>query len=123
MDKYPWQARDRARKAEKKNIKTALDYKKKIDTPPIKNRSVKGSAEDALYNKIAVKFKKENPFCMAKLTGCQIHTTDVHHKKGRGIWLLIVKWFLPVCRSCHIWIGDNHEKAVELGLSASRLEK
>jgi hypothetical protein len=37
-----------------------------------------------------------------------IRATEIHHTHGRLGELLNYKpWWLPVCRTCHNWIGDN----------------
>lgn len=88
--------------------------------PRIKAVSVKQSELLRLYAKIAAKFKKDNPFCAARLPGCTLHTTDVHHKKSRGEYLLVIEYFLPVCRSCHNWIHQNDAEARKLGFLESK---
>lgn len=59
-------------------------------------------------------------FCKAQLPGCSYAATDIHHKKGRGNNLLIIKTFLPVCRNCHDWLGIHSKEAIQLGLSSRR---
>lgn len=74
------------------------------------------------YSVIAPIYKANNPECKAKLSGCTGKTTEIHHKMGRIEDLLCdIRFFLPVCRSCHDWIEVNSEKAKELGFSVSRL--
>jgi len=111
--KYPWMAREEARKAEK--LSKALKG--------LAPRTKKGQKEDRTYDKLATKYKNEHPMCEARLPCCTGFTTDIHHKKGRGIWLLIVEFFLGVCRPCHDWIEENPEEAIRLNLSVSRLTK
>ena len=42
---------------------------------------------------------------------------DLHHKRGRdGELLFDRRYFMPVCRPCHIWIHDNKVEADNLGL-------
>jgi len=61
---------------------------------------------------------KKCEVCSAKLA------TDVHHTKGRiGALLLMVEWWLAVCRGCHRKIEENPEWAYENGYSFSRLTK
>ncbi|MFD2600191.1 hypothetical protein ACFSQ3_14630 [Sphingobacterium corticis] len=65
---------------------------------------------------------EQNKLCKARLEGCTVWTTDVHHKKGRINNLLTDEtYFLPVCRSCHQVIELNPVLAKELGFSQSRL--
>lgn len=43
------------------------------------------------------------------------YSTEVHHKKGRGKYLLDVSTWLAVCRSAHNYIHDNPKEAEEKG--------
>src|SRR6185369_5031912 len=89
-----------------------------------KNHQYKRPNDRHVYNKEAARFKKENPFCMAKLDGCTKRTDEVHHKRGRlGLRLMDEKYWLPVCRNCHRQIEENPEMAKEKGFSESRLIK
>lgn len=75
------------------------------------------------YAKLKKEFMKEHPICAADFNYCSILATDIHHSKGRvGKLLLDVKYFVPVCRSCHRKIEDNPNMAKELNLSISRLK-
>ena len=86
----------------------------------IKGRSGSKKLRDAIYVPIADMFKLVNPFCVA----CPLifksrpsKTVDVHHSRGKdGLLLFDVRWFKPVCRACHTWIGDNPKEASALGL-------
>ena len=89
----------------------------------INQRSAKGRREDKLYSELRSKFLTEHPVCEARLDDCTGKTTEVHHKKARGIWLLIAKYFLPVCNNCHRWIETHPKEAKEKGFSLSRLKK
>jgi hypothetical protein len=61
--------------------------------------------------------------CAANLSSCTKMATDVHHKKGRGKYLLDTITWLPVCRNCHHWIEEHPKEAKELNLSQSRLNQ
>jgi hypothetical protein len=50
-------------------------------------------------------------------------TTDVHHKKGRGKYLLDESTWLPVCREHHDKIHANPAWAFEQGYLERRLTK
>lgn len=89
----------------------------------IKKVSDKQAKLNAAYNAMATVYKKEHPMCKAQIIVCTGYTTDVHHKKGRGEYLMDATTWLPVCRACHDWIGTHHERAMELGLVESRLSK
>jgi len=77
---------------------------------------------DYTYSKLRKEFLKNNDLCEAHITGiCTIKATDIHHMKGRGVYYLKQSTWLPVCRSCHIWIEEQPKKAKELGFSENRL--
>lgn len=91
---------------------------------PIRPVSDKRQALNAAYSILRAQFLKNNPICRARITGeCAHHAADVHHKKGRGPYLLDDSTWLPVCRPCHSWIENNPEEAKKLNLSLSRLAK
>jgi len=74
------------------------------------------------YSKKRLVFLALHSNCQAKLPGCNLFSTDVHHKAGRvgDDYLNMNKW-LAVCRNCHTWIEINPVEAKELGFSESRL--
>lgn len=118
--KYPWMEREANRKHQPKEVKPR---------PMIAKRTDKGKAEDRIFAVLKKGFLIDHPICecgrIDERTGkvCQRKATDVHHKKGRGILLNEVEWFLAVARPCHNWIGDHPKEAMKLGLSLSRLAK
>jgi hypothetical protein len=83
------------------------------------------------YRRLRILFFQEskNCRCQARLhelypdsgVRCMEEATDVHHRRGRGIYLLDISTWIPVCRACHAWIEENPNKSKELGLSESRL--
>ena len=74
------------------------------------------------YKKLRIKFLTDR-MCEAKLDGCTLRATDVHHKKGRiGDNMLDVNHWLGVCRTCHNWIENHPDESYELGFSKKRLE-
>lgn len=74
------------------------------------------------YSKVRKEFLLENPYCQARIPGCTIEATDVHHKKGKIEGLLTdTNNFVAICRSCHSWVEEHPAKAKEMGLSKSRL--
>ena len=89
---------------------------------PLSKKSDKQTKLDAAYSIIRASFLKANPFCKAKLPGCTIVATDVHHKAGRGVYMLDSTLFLAVCRICHNQIEENPIMAKEMGFSVSREE-
>lgn len=88
----------------------------------IKKISDKQKGRLVIYKQLAAKFKKENPECLARLSGCTIKTNDVHHMAGReGDRLNDVAYWLPVCRNCHSFITENSNWAIQNGLSQKRV--
>lgn len=90
---------------------------------PIPKTSKKRLAELKIYIPLRNQFLKDNPICKCGRNGCKRKAVDVHHKKGRGILLNMVEFWLPVARVCHRWIEENPISAIELGLSISRLNR
>lgn len=81
----------------------------------IKPKSKKQIALDNAYSKLRKIFLTQNPMCQAHLSGCQGGATDVHHKRGRGKWLLVITTWMAVCRTCHSYIHLHPTEARELG--------
>lgn len=86
-------------------------------------RSKKQSKLETGYRKLRELFFKDpkNHVCKARLYGCSYEATDVHHTRGRGIYMIDVSTWLPVCRSCHEFIELHPTLSKELGLSELRL--
>lgn len=89
---------------------------------PLSKKSSKQEKLDALYSILRESYLKANPFCKAQLPGCQVNATDIHHKAGRGIFMLDESTFLSVCRICHGKIEENPIMAKSMGFSESREE-
>jgi hypothetical protein len=98
--------------------------KKYIPSTPkkIKAKSDKMAALDQLYSVLRNKFLSQHPTCKARLTGCSMVATDVHHTRGRGKYYLDIVTWLPLCRSCHSYIELHPNEAKELGFSLNRLD-
>jgi len=82
--------------------------------------SKKLQKEERKYKKLRIKFLSDKSVCHAKIHECSLRATEIHHKKGRGKYLLDITTWLPVCRNCHNWIENNPEDSYELGLSQKR---
>ncbi|MCW3111336.1 MAG: hypothetical protein JWQ09_5842 [Segetibacter sp.] len=89
----------------------------------IKKVSSKQAKLNRLYAIAAAIFKGDHSYCMAKLEGCTLYTSDIHHKKGRGEYLMDTSTWLPVCRVCHDYIERHAIIAKGIGLSENRLDK
>lgn len=90
---------------------------------PIAKNSKKRLVELKIYNLLRKDFLKDNIKCLVGVEGCKKKSSDVHHMRGRGIWLNVVEWWLPICRNCHTYITEHSKEAIELGFSVSRLTK
>lgn len=87
----------------------------------IKQISAKMAAELRKYHKLRNQHIRQHPICQAKKE-CQGNLSiEIHHKRGRGIYLCDTTTFLAVCRNCHDWCEAFPVEAKILGLSASRL--
>jgi hypothetical protein len=94
---------------------------KPLKVKPINFKSKTMLALDSAYSVLRVKFMSDKPMCEAALPGCNISSTDVHHKKGRGKYHLVVSTWLSVCRNCHMYIEEHPDEAIELGFSDERI--
>ena len=116
MGKYSWSDKADERREQRRPIPVKKQTK-------IAKRTSEGAKEDRLYSQLRRKYLEENPFCKAGLSGCTLKATEIHHRKGRGIWLLIVKFFLSVCHNCHTKITAMPiEEAVKKGFSVRRID-
>lgn len=97
----------------------------KVNKPVKINRlSKKRAMEYKGYSIVRKEYLDKNPYCEARIPGCTIQASEVHHKAGKiGAKLTDVSNFLAVCRSCHDKIEANPDFAKEEGFSLSRLNK
>jgi hypothetical protein len=115
MSKYPWQQRQDERREERRP-------KKKVYQVKIARRTKEGQKEDRLYSGMRLKFLEEHPVCQCGADGCTGVATEIHHRRGRGIWFLIVSTWLAVCHWCHVKIEREPHWAKQNGYSEDRLE-
>jgi len=89
---------------------------------PYKIKSASEKRKEALeqYKILRDVYMKDHPICEANLDCCRKKATDLHHPKGRGIYLNDVSRFMAVCRPCHNWITEHSAESIELGLSERR---
>jgi hypothetical protein len=100
--------------------------KRQATEPAKRNTYVKKGASKIVklekeYTQLRKIYLTKHPLCMAALPGCQHNATDVHHKKGRGKWYLVVAKWMAVCRKCHIWIEEHPIEATDLGFRESKI--
>ena len=89
---------------------------------PIPKVSEKQIERLAKYRKVRDGFMA-NKTCEAKLDGCTIKATDLHHAKGKiGDLLTDQRYFKALCRNCHSYLEVHPSESKEKGFSLSRLE-
>jgi hypothetical protein len=81
------------------------------------------AARNRKYYQLKAKYLDTNTICMARFEGCTTKATHLHHAKGRGKFLLVVKYFRALCEGCHNEIENQPKLAMSLDLSLSRLTK
>lgn len=109
--------------AELKERAEKLASKEQKPKAKIKNVSDKQIERLAKYRKVRDEFMKLHPMCQARLAGCTIKATDLHHAKGKiGDLLTDKRYFKALCRKCHSYIETHPDWAKEMGYSLNRLE-
>ena len=64
------------------------------------------------YSKI---WLQHNRMCRAQMEGCNAYSTEIHHMAGRdGFWLIVSKYFFPICRRCHRKITKDSKSAIKM---------
>jgi hypothetical protein len=125
LDKVIWKNHEG-----KKYCKDCWYSENTVKTPsnkrPIKPKSDKKDILDVLYSKMRKEFLEEpqNSTCRAKLPGCMGNfkqNLTVHHTKGRGLYYLDKRTWIPLCLSCHEWVETHPKEAREMNLSQSKL--
>jgi hypothetical protein len=92
---------------------------RRLKAKPISKRSKAMADQMKIYNQRRRKFLIEWYLC--DVVTCENHSTEIHHKKGRGKYLLDETTWMAVCRVCHAQIENNPEWAKAKGYSLSRL--
>lgn len=83
----------------------------------MRKQSVKLARLKRLYAKMRVDFLTENPWCIR----CGGNASEVHHKAGRGAFLLSVETWASACHDCHVYITEHPAEAYERGWSLRRI--
>lgn len=85
-------------------------------------KSNKQKSRELAYSLVRKAYLLKNKSCAAKLPGCMIASTEIHHARGRiGELLTNTKYFVAICRHCHNILELEPELAKKLNLSESRL--
>lgn len=89
---------------------------------PLPRRSSKKIIQDKEYSQKRRIFLELKPNCEARLPGCSLQGTQVHHKAGRiGDLYLDERYWFSVCAHCHKWITENSKESIQKGFSLPRL--
>ena len=89
----------------------------------MKSQSKKLAKANAKYSKLRKEFLWDKPNCQARMPGCTLKSTDIHHKLGRGKYLNDTSTWLSCCRKCHNWIELHPEESIELNFTISRHDR
>ncbi len=88
---------------------------------PINQVSPQQKTLNAIYSIVSKDFLRHNRLCRARFAGCTHHATEVHHMyKRTGFWLIIMKFFFPICRRCHRYATKHSKEAIDAGVSLPR---
>jgi hypothetical protein len=83
---------------------------------PIRRVSKKKAAIKREYMKLREKFLKDRPWCEYFLHFKEKRpSTEVHHKKGRGSFMLDTSTWMAVCRTAHQEIHFNPAESYRMG--------
>lgn len=109
---YAYRVAEERRKVEARDRKADVRWAKAKRVNAV---SRKRRADMAAYAALRKVFLAGPPEVRCRC--CAVNpATDVHHTRGRaGKLLLDVRYWLPLCRSCHRWVGENPEAARRLG--------
>jgi hypothetical protein len=92
---------------------------KGLKRTPLRRVSLQRKSELQAYYQARQGYLEKNPWCEALIgeANCSIRAGEIHHLRGReNEKLNDEKYFLPICRNCHVWIHDHPNKAREMGL-------
>ncbi len=74
-----------------------------------------------IYRTYRPQWLQHNKVCRAQYEGCTHQATQIHHMAGRdGFWLIMSKYFFPICGRCHRKATKDSKDAIERGVSVSR---
>lgn len=100
-------------------VKYALKNKGGVKKPVlIRNASEKREILNNIYGILCRELKPQHLSCQGNLEGCTHRATQIHHKKGRRNYLLIMsKHFCYLCKNCHDFCTVHSFVAMKIGLS------
>lgn len=109
------QLRTKAVKKYQAKKRTVKKTKSQKETPSTLTKKLQ-----PVYRILRIDFLQHNKVCRARFDGCTHYASEIHHMAGRrGWWLVVMKYFFPICRRCHKIATKNSTLAKELGFSIS----
>lgn len=96
-------------------------------TPLVRNKVYKIKKVSAKQRKLNEEYSAQRKewFMLPENQKCRVYphldATDVHHMKGRGKFLLVKEYWLPVSREGHNWIEEHPAEAKRLGFTLTRV--
>lgn len=84
---------------------------------PLRRQSRKAVARARIYRRRRDVFLDANPSCAR----CGRRATEVHHKRGRGKYLLDEETWLALCHGCHMHVTTRPAEALADGWSLPRI--
>lgn len=76
---------------------------------------------NAIYSILSREWMPHNKTCVARFPGCAIKSQEIHHMHSRaGFYLIMTKFFMPICRPCHRYATRHSKEAVAAGVSVPR---
>lgn len=83
---------------------------------PLRKVSKKQSKRLTEYAWAKKKYMEDHPYCESHMGfGEVIKATQLHHKKGRGIYLADPSYFAALCSACHSFIHEHPNWARDAG--------
>jgi hypothetical protein len=84
------------------------EKKKPVKIKPLSDKRAK---ENKVYLTLRKVYLENHPFCVMNLEGCTKDATEIHHSKKRvGELLCDVRYFVAICRNCHIKVENDNIK-------------
>lgn len=88
---------------------------------PLRRRSKRTEARDRRYTRERLEFLAERPLCQIGWDdGCTGAATSVHHRRGRGRFMLDRSTWVACCHPCHMAAHANPVEAYRRGVSVHR---
>lgn len=84
--------------------------------------SKKRQKDQKIYKDLMEDYMKQHPYCERCLkNGKFVRSTENHHKKGRGIYYLVVEYFCALCSPCHVLMKTQAKQMMREGWIIDRI--